>query len=582
MDQEKNNSQNPQDWLKDININSDEAIASEADLAAQKWLEELLASTPATGGVEPTDVPEVAEVPEIPEIPVAEPEEEIPAPSQMSALTADEPSAEPEPDWFSRLESPAGDVQEIGADEQAVSAHGMSDLGDIELEKIIKETMDEDWDIAMIEQEILSEPIAEAFPTDSEKALEEDITSAIYADNGETEEEEEIEIDTQRKVRPKRKNGYGLFGLPHLVSVAIWAALCIAVGISLGRLVWICAADVLAFGRPDQDVVFTVEATDDLDSVAQKLQDAGLIKYPTLFKFYAQIADVKVGPDMKISTGTFNLNKMYDYHALVGGMSSTSSYRETIEVVIPEGYTCAQIFALLEERGVCTAAELEQYCTESQFSSYWFLEGVEKGNKYCLEGFLFPDTYEFYTNSSARLVFIAFLNNFGRHFSQDILPLLNELNERLAEMYRKNGLPEYYIEEHRLSVLDVIIIASMIEKETAYSGESPIIASVIYNRLTNPGNYPTLDIDATVIYALGGKGSLTSEDLKFDSPYNTYLYEGLPPGPISNPGQYSITAALNPENSQYYFYALDTTEEYYTHRFFRTYQEHKDFVDSLR
>jgi hypothetical protein len=132
------------------------------------------------------------------------------------------------------------------------------------------------------------------------------------------------------------------------------------------------------------------------------------------------------------------------------------------------------------------------------------------------------------------------------------------------------------------TIRDVIIVASMIEKETAFSGESPTIASVIYNRLTNPGKYPFLNIDATIVYALGGKQDLTAEDLKYDSPYNTYLYEGLPPGPISNPGIYSIRAALNPEKSSFYYYALDTSGESPFHQFFKNYNEHQDFLNSQR
>lgn len=471
-------------------------------------------------------------------------------------------------DWFDTLLSPGEQAQEIGTDEQAVSAHGMSDIADMELDKIIQEALSERWDSDVMDDAFLPDPIEEV------SAPSED---PLYTDGAVLPEPEERDDAVERKVRPRRKNGYGLLGLPHLLSTAIWLVLCLAIGVSLGRLVWLCAADVLAFGRQDKDVVITITAADDLDSITDKLYDAGLIKYPGLFKLYAQLANVE--EEEKISTGTFTLNTLYDYHALVGGMSSTSSYRETIEVMIPEGYTCAQIFALLEEQGVCAAEDLEAYCMESQFSSYWFLEDVEKGTKYCLEGFLFPDTYQFYTNSSAKQVFIKLLEGFENHFTEEMQAQLETLNETLAAKYRSNGLSQEYIDAHKLTVKDIVTIASMIEKETAYSGESPIIASVIYNRLTNPGNYPKLNIDATIVYALGGKTELTTEDLQYDSPYNTYLYEGLPPGAISNPGSYSLKAALNPSETNYYFYALDTSGEAKVHKFFVTYAEHQAFVN---
>lgn len=508
------------------------------DQAAMEWLEQLLAST---GTAE-------------------EPPEEEAAPISVTE----------ESEVFGQMVSPMEDVAHIGTDESAVSSHDMSDMADMELDKIMQEAMSDDWDISAIEREIMSEPIAEAFPSDSDIGLaDEDDDPTVYADGG---DDPDAESGIPRKVRPKKKNDYGLFGLPHLASVAIWAAICVFIGISLGRLIWVCAADILAFGRQDQDVVITIEATDDLDTITDKLYNAGLIKYKSLFQLYCQLADVE--EEGKISAGVFTLNTQYDYHALVGGMSSTSSYRETIDVIIPEGYTCAQIFALLEEKGVCTAAELEQYCIENEFSSYWFLDGVEKGTKYCLEGFLFPNTYQFYINSSAKQVFIKLLGSFSDQFDEELQAQLVMLNERLAEKYEKNGFSQTYIDQHMLTVRDIVIVASIIEKESAYSGESPTIASVIYNRLTNPGSYPYLNMDSTTHYA-------ENLDPELAALYDTYICTGLPAGAISNPGLYSLKAALDPEDTKYYFFALDNSGESPTHQFFKTYSEHQKFLESL-
>ncbi len=404
-----------------------------------------------------------------------------------------------------------------------------------------------------------------------------DIPAAPQVQPDEVPQQEDNEDDTvPRKVRPKKKNGYGLFGLPHFLSTIIWFMICLAVGVSLGRLVWVCATDLLAFGRHDQTVTITITEADDLDSITDKLHNAGLIEYPGLFKLYCGLAQVEEKD--KISAGTFELNTLYDYHALVGGMSATSSYRETIEVMIPEGYTCAQIFELLEKKGVCSAADLEKYAAESEFSGYWFLEGVERGQKYTLEGFLFPDTYEFYTNDTAQRVFIKLLNRFDDQFTDDMRNQLNTLNEMLSRKMANRGYPQSYIQEHLLSVADLVTVASMVEKESAHSGESVDIAGVIYNRLCSP-DFPYLNIDATVVYALGGKKDLTSDDMKIDSPYNTYKYEGLPPGPISNPGQLSLLSALSPADSGYYYYALDPASESREHKFFKTYQEHLNFIN---
>ncbi len=470
-------------------------------------------------------------------------------------------------DWLDDFLQSPDPGAELEADEQAVSSAGLSSMADMELEKIM--------------QEIMAQPPVEPEPEEPQPPVQDteyrDVVPEEAEPPAQPSKPEPEPVDPNqpvRKVRPKRKSGYGLFGLPHLVSTAIWVALTIFIGVSLGRLLWLCAADVLAFGREDQVVTLTITEHDNLDSITDKLYSSGLIRYPRLFKLYAGISHA----EDKISVGTFTLNTLYDYHAVVNGMSATSSYRKTVKVVIPEGYTCAQIFALLEERGVCSAKALEEYAAENDFASYDFLEGVQRGDKYMLEGFLFPDTYEFYTNDSPRHVYIKFLSGFASQFDQEMKDQIATLNETLSEKMRRNGYDEAYIAAHQMTLREVMIVASMIERETAHTGENTTIASVIYNRLTNP-NYPHLDIDATLVYALGGKTDLTAEDKEIDSPYNTYKCEGLPPTPISNPGLYSIKAALAPADTAYYFYALDPEDG--AHHFSRTYEEHVAFLNSL-
>ena len=216
-----------------------------------------------------------------------------------------------------------------------------------------------------------------------------------------------------RKKRPKNKHAYGLLSIPHILTTIVWLALVVAIGASLGRMLWMCAADVLAFGRPDQTVYVTITKTDTLDTVAEKLHRAGLINYPGLFKLYGKLSNIMDD----LSIGTYELNTLYDYHALSTSMSEKPAMRVTVKVTIPEGYNCAQVFALLEEKEVCTVAELESYASSSQFADYWFLEGTQRGNKYCLEGFLFPDTYEFYVDSDAKEVYIKLLAAFDYRFT---------------------------------------------------------------------------------------------------------------------------------------------------------------------
>ena len=378
-----------------------------------------------------------------------------------------------------------------------------------------------------------------------------------------------------RKGRPRRKKGEGLLGIPNILATVVWLAITVAIGVTLGRMLWVCAADVLAFGREDKSVTITIYETDTIDDIAAKLHNANLIRYPGLFKLYASLA-VDEG---EIHPGIWDLNTRYDYHALVR-MMSPSSTRKVVEIMIPEGYSCRQIFALLEENKVCTVKDLSAYAATGELDDYWFLEGVERGEENSLEGFLFPDTYQFYTNDTPRNVLQKMLNNFDSRFTQEMRDQLPALNETISEMMRSDGRSQEYIDAHQLSLRDVVIVASLIEKETASAEEGYTIASVIYNRLFRWGdNPPYLGIDASIVYALGGKTELTAEDLQVDSPYNTRTHTGLTPGPISNPGLASLKAALEPSDTSYYYYVLDPAAG--DHHFSKTYEEHQAFIASL-
>ena len=386
------------------------------------------------------------------------------------------------------------------------------------------------------------------------------------------------------KGRPRMKKGYGLLGIPHIISTVIWLAIILAIGVSLGRLVWVCATDVLAFGRESKECTVTISENDNIDTIANKLKTAGLIKYPELFKLYADLTDA----EEEISAGTFTLNTKYDYMALVNYMSAHTSTREEVEVLIPEGYTCAQIFALLEEKKVCSAEDLKAYATDGALGEYWFLEGVERGTPYCLEGYLFPDTYKFYTNDKPGRVLTKFLDNFEYRFTDIMKEKLDVLNARMAKVMANRGYPKDYIESHKFTMRDVVIIASMIEREKANNAESYDVSSVIYNRLTNAKEYPYLNIDATIIYALDGNidpetgktKPLTSADLKMEHPYNTYTVKGMIPGPISNPGRNSLDAALDPNETNYYYYVFNPKTG--VHLFAKNANEHQKNVDYVR
>ena len=436
--------------------------------------------------------------------------------------------------------------EEITPDEGAMDFHGMLGHGEEE----------PPFDMDLLNDPELSEPQS---PNESDSSDQE------YRDNGQDfdavpdsqakESEAEHRERPVRKGRPKRKKGEGLLGIPNILVTFVWLALILAIGVTAGRMLWVCASDVLAFGREDRVVTITIYESDTMDDIIEKLYSNGLIRYRSLFQLYASISDAQED----IQPGIYDLNTRYDYHALVNSMSPSSS-RSVVELTIPEGYTCQQIFALLEENRVCTAVDIGAYAVDGELDDYWFLENVERGSEYCLEGFLFPDTYQFYQNSTPREALEKMLDNFEVRFNEEMRAQIETLNANVTG----GGY----------TVREVVIVASLIEREAAAPSEAAAIAGVIYNRLFRWGDTPAyLNIDAALVYAQGGDNQTV--DTTLDSPYNTYTHVGLTPTPIANPGLSSLEAALNPETHDYYYYVLNPSTG--MHQFSTTYEEHEAY-----
>ena len=345
----------------------------------------------------------------------------------------------------------------------------------------------------------------------------------------------------------RKKGGFtASFALLYVVFVIGISALLACVG-------WIAANDVLALNKEPNTVTVTISKDDSFSDVTDMLKENGLIEYKALFNLFATFT----GGKDDVVAGTFTLNTDMDYRALLNGMSANSATKATIRVTIPEGYTLDQIFALLEERGVASVEELQDMAANHDYA-FSFLQDLPLGDYHRLEGYLYPDTYEFTTPERPLYVINKMLVQFDAQ-------LKDEMRQEIWDSGR--------------SIHEIVIVASMIEKETDGSDRADI-ASVIYNRLNNPnssaGTNGYLQIDATLAYINGGKVP-TDADRSIDSPYKTYLYQGLPAGPIANPGLESIQAAMDPADTSYYYYALGDDN---THHFFRTYNEMLNFMAS--
>lgn len=369
-----------------------------------------------------------------------------------------------------------------------------------------------------------------------------------------------------RSKKPKRKTGKRI--IPLFVKVLLYLIIVGVIAVGLGYGAWECAKDALGFGRAHEAVTFVVYQNDTIDDIAERLKEQGIIKYPWLFKFYCSLTDSAE----HIVPNEYTLYYNYDYNAMVDKMTPVAKREIVSQLTIPEGFTVSQIFELLEQESVCTVAELEE-CSASYEFDYWFLEGVPYGKANRLEGFLFPDTYDFYKNDDPARVLNKLLATFDKKFAEGHKQRLDELNAMLEQRWRSAGYGDDYVREHRFTVYELMTVASMIEKESGAASESANIASVIYNRLCNPANYPYLNIDATGMY---DNFALAVTENSVDNPYDTYVVKGLPAGPICNPGMDSISAALTPTDTDYYYYALDT--ETHLHHFSKTKAEHDEFV----
>ena len=350
--------------------------------------------------------------------------------------------------------------------------------------------------------------------------------------------------ETQRSSNTRRrKKRSGLSG------AAIYAIFVIGVSALLACIGWVAANDVLALNKPEKTATITITNDDSFGDVAEKLKDEGLIEYKFLFNLFATFTRSKDD----VVAGTFTLNTDMDYRALLSGMRANSATRATVTVTIPEGYTVDQIFTLLEEKGVASVEDLQDMAANHDYA-FSFLQDLELGDYHRLEGYLYPDTYEFTTPQNPLYVINKMLVRFDEQFT-------DAMRQEVADSGR--------------TIHEIITIASMIEKETDGNDRADI-ASVIYNRLNNPsgGTQGYLQIDATLAYINGGKVP-TEADKSIDSPYNTYLYKGLPAGPISNPGLESIKAAMNPNSTSYYYYALGDDG---VHHFFKTLREQQNFI----
>ncbi len=316
----------------------------------------------------------------------------------------------------------------------------------------------------------------------------------------------------------------------------------LVIAIVLAFAVWFAWAALLPV-RPAQTTFVLLRPGWSTRHIARDLQQQGVIRSSAAFLMVHYAKGLKT-----LKAGEYKFDEPASAWDVWQRLVRGDVYART--VIVPEGYNIYDIAAAVQQAGLGPASD---FITAAQ-SDLFLLRDLDPDAK-SLEGYLFPDTYEFTRIDTAHEIAAAMVH----HFRQE------------AQRIGLLGRPDM----HR-----IVTMASIVEKETAVPEERPLVASVYYNRLARN---MTLAADPSVIYAalLSGRyrGTIYASDLQFDSPYNTYKYPGLPPGPIANPGVASLQAAMHPAQSDFLYFVSDNNGH---HRFARDMQEHARNVAAYR
>ncbi len=357
-------------------------------------------------------------------------------------------------------------------------------------------------------------------------------------------EKKGIPLNAKSKKNAMRKPSHAKIKI-NLKALAV-VSICIIVSILLSLTALTCINDVLAIGRDDSDVIEVVLPNDaDTKTAVKILDESGLIKSRTFCYIFLKAMGYS---DKNYLPGVYYLTQSMGVEKMITKFKSSSNRGQLISITIPEGYTIDQIAQKLEKNNICSADSFYKTIDDIDFSSeYSFLSSLDKKEDryHALEGYMFPATYEFEESADPASIVRSFLSAFASHWTQEYADRAKELD---------------------MTVDEVVKMASIIEKEGADSEQFSQISSVLHNRISRSGLYPTLECNSTRDYVtntISARVTSSSELNKYILGYNTYECEGLPIGAICNPGDAAINAALNPESSSYYFFAHDNKKKIY-------------------
>ena len=370
----------------------------------------------------------------------------------------------------------------------------------------------------------------------------------------------------EEKIPPKKRKSKK--NSKNIVKTIIWILSIVVISVSLGFGIIYAGADFLGigFGRGD-NTEMQIEMGTPASKVAEQLKDAGAIKIPALFRVYAKLK----GYDSQFKYGYYQFNTESGYEALSQMLINEGAKAESITVTIPEGtgindfiknvngekVTVPGIGTLLEKAGVCTKADFLAALSEVKLDSK-LLKNVNEGRVYYeLEGYLFPETYDFYSYDSEECAKMV------------VEKMIKESEKRITDAMYKRAEELGYTMNEILTMASIIQLEAGVDTKTNEAKERLTdnmkgVASVFYNRMDSAETGGTLGSSPTLFYGDSFKWD--------DGRYNTQAdndfpaIKGLPPGPICSPGIDAINAALYPKSSDYYYFVTDSSGNFYFHK----------------
>lgn len=327
--------------------------------------------------------------------------------------------------------------------------------------------------------------------------------------------------------------------------------------------------DFTGMAKTVREAEVTIDGSMSSDKIVDELYKNGIINMPFLMKTYIKLTDKGEKPFL---TGSYKLYSNMSYGSLITTLKTAKTYTDTVKVMIPEGYTAKEIGELLEKNYVCRAVDFEK-CYKEKLNKYDFEEGIEDdpNRLNMLEGYLFPDTYEFFviddlkknpnfdTSSYASIAADKMYKNFESKITKSMKQRMEELGMSLDEVIR---------------------LASLICWEGTNEKNMAGVSSVFHNRLNNAEKFPMLQSDTTYTYIdrviIPSTASLSADKVQaIKDAYDTYTCTGLPVGAICNPGLDAINAALNPTKTNYYYFLASKDGNFY---WAKTYAEHEQNI----